>query len=244
MKMVPIIAADMSGTLGGIVASHNRFGSYFRLHVIPTDPNTGRQQTVRTFFSTAVIAWGVLTSAQRTGWNVWAANTPFTDVIGNPIFLTGQNAYIRQAVPRLQAGLGLITDAPTVFNNGSPVTGTHLTVDLDPNVLGLNLVGLAFSTTVEVAGNASDDGDVLFFLGPSIPLTRNFYKGPYQLALVTAIGTGLSSIDISDLLTALLSDNGDPIAGQNRPIRMRIIYDDGRLSDDFKIIAPVVTESV
>ena len=45
------IGAAYSGKIGGVVASHNRGGQYFRQHVIPTDPATGLQSTMRAITS-------------------------------------------------------------------------------------------------------------------------------------------------------------------------------------------------
>ena len=47
MLFVPTIGTKLSGSLGGIVASHNRFGSYFRQRTVPVNPDTADQQMVR-----------------------------------------------------------------------------------------------------------------------------------------------------------------------------------------------------
>ena len=52
MKVTPgAMFGSMSGKVGGLVASHNRYGAYLRNHVIPVNRNTERQDQVRSIFS-------------------------------------------------------------------------------------------------------------------------------------------------------------------------------------------------
>ena len=50
MLFKPTIVASLSGSLGGITASHNRFGAYLRERVIPVNPGTQPQVIVRNAF--------------------------------------------------------------------------------------------------------------------------------------------------------------------------------------------------
>jgi len=244
MKMTGTIATNLSGTLGGIVASRNRYGSYFRQHVIPVDPATSLQNAIRTDFTTLVNLWtNTLTSTLRDAWNTWAANTPFTDVIGNEIFITGQNAYIRSNVPRLQAGLARQDTAPILFNNGNPPTSVQ-------GILGgigigdvLPIDGATISMQVNVAGNASDNGDLIFQVGKPLNVARNFFKGPYQFVAATAIAAAAASANIIDGVAIPATTSGPLALAEKRPMRIRIAYDDGRLSVPWAILA-IVTQDI
>lgn len=107
-----------SGKLGGIVFSHNRFGAYMRTRVVPTNPSSADQQTVRNYMSQLTNAWyNILTSAQRDSWETYAANVPVTNRIGQQIYLTGLNWYVACNSARLRTvDLTRIDDGPTVFN--------------------------------------------------------------------------------------------------------------------------------
>lgn len=245
MKMTGLIATDLSGTLGGIVASHNRFGTYFRAHVIPTDPSTSLQNAIRTAFTTLVNLWtNTLTDVQRISWNTWAANVPFTDVIGNEIFLTGQNAYIRNNVPRLQAALTRVDAAPTTFNNGNPVTTVQ-------GILGglgigdfLPIDGAVVSMQANLSGSASDDGDLIFQVGAPINLSKKFFKGPYQFVSAHALVDAAASGTIDPGVSLSAGTTGPLTLGEKRPMRIRVAYDDGRLSIPFRINGIVTQDTV
>jgi len=245
MKYTPsAFTGPMSGSSGALVASHNRSGAYFRYRAIPTNPNSIRQQAVRANFGTLVQYWtSTLSAAQRALWDDYASNTPVYDALGNPIYLTGQNQFIRSNTVRLQIGSSVIAAAPTTYNTGEPVTGFITTTDSTPNSLGVNMAGTTYDATATVAGGASDDGDVCLYIGSTLNPTRNFYKGPYQLVSATAIASAAFLANIATAFTAAANANGDPVDGQIRGVRARIMYDDGRLSQAYDAILPVVAAS-
>lgn len=107
----------MSGSLDATVASHNRFGRYLRAKTIPTNPNTGLQGSVRDAMAQLVERWSAtLTAAQRDAWATYAANVPVSNRVGDTIYLTALNQYIRSNVPRLQSGLSVVDDGPTTLS--------------------------------------------------------------------------------------------------------------------------------
>lgn len=70
MKVTSAILTTMSGKLGGAVASKARGGiQYFRKLVIPSNPRTTGQTTIRAILSQLAGSWRtVLTDVQRAGW--------------------------------------------------------------------------------------------------------------------------------------------------------------------------------
>lgn len=242
MKYTPgIMTGTMSGSAGAVVASHNRSGAYLRTRAIPTNPNSTRQQAVRSAFGTAIQAWTqTLTEAQRTAWGIYAENVPVLDALGNSINLSAQNMYVRTNTARINAGLASIAAAPTTYNTGEPVSSFESTTDSFLDSIGLSMGETTMDTTVRVVGGASDDGDMLIYLGPPRNQTVQFDKGPFQLCAVLELASAATFVAWSTVLTSLLSDNGTPTAGERRCIRFRNAYDDGRLSQDFMALAPVV----
>lgn len=241
MKITPALG-PMSGKLGGIVASHNKGGAYFRRKSIPTNPNTVRQQAIKNIFATLVEAWTeTLTQAQREAWDVYAQNVPVTDSLGQTINLSGQNWYIGNNTPRLQAGLPTVANAPVVFNRGNPVTSMATEVLGNPNEIG-TLAG-NMSTILSINGTAPDDGDMLIYLGAPQNASRNFFKGPYQLAIALSVAAMGDDIAWNTAIAALLNANAVPTVGQYLPIRVIMVYDDGRVSPAFSTIAPVVNDA-
>lgn len=243
MKFLPSLTGTMSGSIGGITASHNRAGMYFRNRVVPTNPNTTRQQSVRTNFSSCVNYWAnTLTAAQRLAWETFAANTPQTDVLGQSFFLTGQQAFIKANTLRLQATQAIIAAGPTTYNNGSPPTGIATSSGSVAGSLGVIAGTSAFSIDVLCAGGATGGGQLALWLGPDVSPGTNFYKGSYQLAAFTSIADTEETTSFSTALALQL--NASPlVAGQRRPARLRIVYNDGRMSDNYSIIAPVVDDT-
>lgn len=243
MKLTPTLGGSYSGSLGGMTASHNAGGPYLRRRAIPTNPNTLRQQTIRAAMGAAVQGWSMaLTEPQRQAWRDYAANTPVTDRLGQTITLSGVNMFARSNVPWMQwnAALGnaltLLTSAPTIFNTGEPPTSVSSpwSGDFTTPPGTVTLQGT-------ISGGASDDGDVLLFIAPPQTPGTRYYKGPYQLAATISIAEtdtafGLSSFDLANWLSSTV-----PVAGWDTlaiPLRLRILYDDGRLSETWEGLVP------
>ncbi len=245
MKFTSPVYSTASGSIAGITYSHNRYGLYTRARTYPVDPGSIRQQAVRSLFTTLVVLWNdVLTPAERIAWETWAANTTIIGSDGNPINITGQNAYIRFNTIRLQIGQVRVDAAPIIFNNGNPVTSIENITDSTPNVIGVDFTLTNLSIRAIVAGTTSVAGDVALFISRPMNATREFFKGPYQLAAAEPFLAAVGFVSFTNLLTTLLSDNGILTVGETRGIRLRNVYDDGRLSEPYSIVAPVVADSI
>jgi hypothetical protein len=156
MKFSPGLGVGaMSGSQGGITASHGNAGQYFRTRTIPTNPQTAAQTTVRTNLGATAAAWGTsLSDAQREGWFTFAANYPITDALGQPLQLTGSQAFSRLNARLLAAGLSMILTAPTDQNvtdllsitASVVVTGSVMTVAFDPSPIGADDVIIVRAT--------------------------------------------------------------------------------------------------
>lgn len=181
MLFKPLIGAELSGSVGGITASHNKGGAYFRSRVIPTNPATPAQGIVRQIMGNLASRWGtVLTLAQRDAWDTYAANVPLLNPLGESINVTGLNMYQRSNIPREQNGLPRVDAAPTIFNLGDFTAPTVITLTT-PTALSL-----AFT---DADSWVSEDDSAMLLYGsrqqnPSIV----FFKGPYRQFAIQILG--------------------------------------------------------
>lgn len=146
---------------------------YTRAKAVPTNPNTPRQQAVRQALGQMAVAWNALSSAERADWNIYASNVPMVDRLGETMHLSGQQHFIRSNVPRIQAGLDFVTQAPNIFNLGD--IGNFGVVSVDTGTEEINLQwdgGDAWASTV---GSA-----ILVYLGRPQNAGVSYFKGPYR----------------------------------------------------------------
>lgn len=170
------VFAQASGSVAGIVYSRNQGGMYVRSRAKPTNPNTEAQQAVRDAMRNAVFAWSnTLDDEQREVWNTYAFNTPTWNRLGEATTKTGQQMFIRGAIPRLQAALSLPVDGPTSFDLGdfTPITG--MTVDASDQT-----ISIVFEET-DAWSTVTGAALMIYMSRPQNP-TRIFGKGPFQLA--------------------------------------------------------------
>lgn len=240
MKIIPgAIVGKISGSLGGMTASHGRGGYYLRNRVKPVNSNTPRQQAVRSSLGALVQGWSsLLTPAQRAGWTAYANATPRTDRLGESLVLTGSQAYVACNTPRLQvnastltASLPRVDDAPTIPTLGEPPTGpVQTTTSMGPPAT------IGFQITMAVP--PSDDGDLLIFVGTKLMTAgESSYRGSYQLAATAPITSGNATVSVATIdptdpqewAASIVPESGDSIA-----LRLICLYDDGRVSQEYR----------
>lgn len=231
MKIIPALTGPMSGKLGGMVASRNRGGQYFRRKAVPVNPDTTRQVAVRSNFATLISYWNnLLTQAERESWIQWAANTPRIDSLGQTHILTGQNAFVGYNSLRLQAGLAVVEENTGVYNRGEAAAiESAQFVNVPPAAL---LITLAYSSVPSANGNA------LIYIGRPQNQSVNFYKGPYRFTQAVSITAG-TPISINDIVESLWPY---PIP-ENIKLPMRVVttYVDGRYTDGFDTLVELGT---
>ena len=116
MKFLAGLLGALSGSKGGITASHNRYGAYLRHKAIPVNPNTDRQQAVRSIFQTLSNAWSnVLTSIDRGKWNMYGSIVTMKDKLGQDIHLTGYNHFLRSNSIALLGSVAQVNAGPTIY---------------------------------------------------------------------------------------------------------------------------------
>ena len=217
------IVASASGSVGGVTYSRNRFGMYIRSRSMPVNPNTSRQQAVRSVMTEVVEYWNsILTAAQRAAWDTYAANVPVINKLGDTVRLTGFNMWVRSMTALQQGGLDIVADGPVVFS--LPETDDSLAVATDvPN----QEIDVSFDNTKAWANE--DGGALLIKMGLPKLVTRNFFNGPWRYAGVVE-GDGVTPPTSPAAIAVPF-----PVAvGQKLWIEARIARADGRLSAPFR----------
>jgi hypothetical protein len=74
--------ASVSGSQGGTTFSRNSYGSYIRSRVVPANPNTSAQQTVRSNMAASSAAWRSLSAAVRAVWAGFAETYSWSNALG------------------------------------------------------------------------------------------------------------------------------------------------------------------
>lgn len=224
------IVTKASGSMGGVTASHNRFGQYFRARATPVNPSTAFQIAVRANLANYASKWTTLTALQRDAWDTYGDNVPVVNKVGEVVFLTGFNHYVRTNTLRVQAGLEALDDAPTNFTVADFVNPTF-TVGVA--VGGTAAATIAFDDTE--AWTAEDGSALVCWIARPVSQTRNFFKGPFRF------------------LAALAGDSGAPAATPFLPaagpfavavdqlqyLAFRLLAADGRVSTQ-RIVQAVI----
>jgi hypothetical protein len=173
MKFRGTLGSDLSGKLGGIVASHNTYGSYFRRLVKPVNPKTAAQNAQRAAFSVVSEAWKALTTLQRATWN--AQTYSHKSRKGDTVTLTGQAYYIHLNTIRQRIGLSLISAPPSA--------GVAVTVSTPGTIVAHAANGTVVlgNWTVGDLWNGTGGGLGVFVAPPQQPGQR-YQKNTYTYA--------------------------------------------------------------
>lgn len=218
-----------SGSFGGITASHNSSGMYFRARSIPVNPSSIQQDAVRSAMTEAVNRWTeVLTPDEREAWNAYALNVLVTNPLGDQVLISGQNWYVGSATPRLQANAVLGESfaapdtAPVIFDRGDFTTPTS-------QMNAAAGLSITFENTDEWA-NEAGSAMLIFQARPTNP-SRLFFKGPYRL-IGAILGDDVTPPTSPVLInTTILNNIGFPLVeGQATEAVVAVVRADGRYS--------------
>ncbi len=223
MLFKPLLGDMLSGALGGLVASHNKGGAYFRERVVPTNPNTPQQQAVRTQVAALASRWNSsMTQAQRDAWDTYAANVELTNRIGDPHNISGLAMFIRNNVTTAIHVPSFQLDGPTEFNLG--------VVQIDSMQNGTaagQTVDFTFNNVVGVNPWANEAGSYLFaFVSRPQNANIKYFRGPYRFG---ALLQGDPAPPASPFVVAAPFPF---IAGQRLFGRTVVSYLDGRYTAD------------
>lgn len=213
---------QMSGSIAGDVFARNRYGNYSRARTKPTNPNTLRQMQVRSALSALCERWSeTLTAAQRTAWNLYGTNVAMKNRLGESIFLTGFNHYIRSNAIHTRLGQAEVDDGPVVFEIPAADPIMNITASEATQQITVNFdITLPWSTEATAV--------MQFFMGVPQNAQRNFFAGPWRYM------GGVAGIDPGGAVSPELETVVFPIAeGQHIWMYARIIRADHRISARF-----------
>ena len=224
---VQSLTQQASGSVGGVIFSHNQHGPYFRTRTVPLDPGTSRQIAVRNALSQCVTAWNAtLTQAEREAWDRYASALRQPSPIGRQTNAGGLGMYVHSNVPRLQAGEGSVSRvdvAPSLFDLGPFTLPRPILLDAAPDDLQVWFTDTDAWTT-------EDGSAMLFWASPPVPATVNFYKGPYRYAGCILGNSGSPPTSPANIPLPFPADPGDRIH-----VRGRVTRVDGRTSSSFRL---------
>jgi hypothetical protein len=171
------LAPTVSGKVGNSVFARNRGGAYIRNFVKPINPQTVLQNAVRGAFAGLSAQWASLNAAGQLGFSNLAAATPFPNRVGLTNILPPLSMFQKMNMPRVLAGLDVVTTAPTA----------PFTLDWNPSAFFVEP-----GSTTEIAVNYDDaptniwqadaGSALLVYLSPPLSPGINFYKGKYNFA--------------------------------------------------------------
>lgn len=213
---------QMSGSIAGDTFARNRYGNYSRARTKPTNPNTARQVAIRSALATLTSRWSAtLTAPQRTAWNLYGQSVSMKNRLGEAVFLTGFNHYLRSNIPLLQAGLTIVDDGPVIFELPEKDPTFAITASE-----ATQTISYTFDNTMAWALEVG--AYLLKYEGQPQNLQRNFFAGPWRFhGTIAGDAVGPTSPD----------DEADPpfafAEGQRLWCYARIARLDGRLSEVF-----------
>lgn len=217
MKFASPVYSKVSGSIAGITYSHNKGGMYTRARATPTNPSSPQQLAIRNGLQLTANAWSAtLTQAQRDAWEVYAANVPLVNSLGESRNVSGNSMFNRSNTIRSQVGLSIVLAGPTTY---TLATLTNPTVT---GVASTGVISIAYTNTDTWAG--ATGGALLVYTSRPQSVGVKFYKGPYRYAgRINGASTPPTSPGTVTSPFALT-------AGQKVFVKIRATNADGRLS--------------
>lgn len=214
MKYKSPVYSEASGSIAGIVYSHNLGGLYTRARAIPTNPNTPYQAVIRALVAQLSNRWvTTLTEPQRQAWKTYADAVKLPDALGELRVIPPLAHYCRSNVPRILGNFGRVDAAPTIFDLGQFTAPVITIVDAATD-------RVTFTLTVSDEWNVPGGGLILYTSRPQ-NVTINYFKGPYRFA--TSIEGPAGTPQTKDLAFPCT-------AGQRVFFEFRFTQADGRLA--------------
>jgi len=211
-----------SGSIAGTTHARNRFGNYIRARTKPVNPNSALQSAVRDALSALSEDWQTeLDAAQRIAWATYAAAVSSKNRLGETVYLTGFNHFIRSNTELLNHKGVFIEDGPT--NLSLPTKDTLFACTGDESDALISVVFDAAQAWNNVTG-----GHMWIYVGEPRKNTRNFFAGPWRFGNVL---DGNTSTPLTSPQT--FASPYTLIEGQKITCYARIQDVDGRISEPF-----------
>jgi hypothetical protein len=214
---------QMSGRIAGNVFARNRYGNYVRAGTVPKNAKTPFQVTVRAVMSYLAAKWGaVLTPAERTAWDLYGSSVPMLNRLGESIFLSGMNHYVRSNASLIQADLAEVTAAPVIFSlpESDPTFAAAISA-------ATQQIACTFDEALPWCKEATSA--LIVSMGKPIIASKSFFDAPFRYA-----GTvdGVASTGAQS--PANVACSFVATANQKVVVRAKVVRGDGRVSNYFR----------
>jgi hypothetical protein len=227
MKYAPgLMVGQLSGSTGSTVASHNKFGSYFRSRTIPVNPNSAAQLDVRNLFAEITQQWRNMTGEEILAWNAAALNVTLYDALGVAYTPTGHQFHqsINTGVRIYNPAAALLTEPPAP----APPAGL---LTITPALAKAGAKTVAYTATPLGAGVKA-----VIETTRSISAGRTYIgRSEYKQTLITAAAAA-SPADIDAGYTSIY---GEPEVGLKVGVRVFLLQADGQRSAPVSAVAIV-----
>jgi hypothetical protein len=217
---VKILDVPQSGSAGNLTSARNRSGQYQRARSMPTQPRTASQVAARARLTTLSAGWRGLTDAQRAAWNAFANSFSVTNTLGQTIFLTGHQCYVKVNTVNTLNGDATVAAPPAL-----------------PSFLAATTTGLtaaAGTPAIDVAGSSPAGGTkFMFYASPQLSAGVTF-NGDYRWlkTMTTATSSKFS------LLTEYVAKFGALIAGKR--VFVRVVQSQAGMQDNGTLYTAIV----
>lgn len=214
-----VAVAAISGSLAGTTFARNRGGAYMRNRTTPLNPNSPRQNFVRTTFAGLSNAWSTeLSQVQRDEWNQYAAQVPVQNRLGEQIFLTGINMYVRANSLLLDTGGIRRDDGPLEFTQGPSII---------PNLVVTAVTDIIDITDLGLFTPGSPDIGFLLSQGTTQQAGVSFFNGPFRKIDGITVTAALPVFPVLAIAAAFPFNVGQAVF-----LRTRAVSIDGRVGPD------------
>lgn len=220
-----IAVSQLSGSVGGITASRNKGGQYFRNRAIPVTSTTAAALAQKARLAAATSDFQTLTVAQRLAWREYAAQNPSVNALGMPKQLTGHQIFVGIHSRMSQAG-----DTPLVSPPIVPAADALVTMSITADI-GTGSTEVAFTTT------PLDATEHLWLTAAKVQSTAiNYVENLKRVITITAAALS-SGFDYQTVLEAVL---GTMVEGETVHM-FAAVYDDasGLLSPPLRASAVI-----
>jgi hypothetical protein len=179
------IFSSIRGSIAGTTYAQNRYGMYARSRTVPVNPDSSRQNTVRSTLAIVSQTWRTLTDAQQLSWDNYAAETPIVNKLGDTIYMSGFNAFVKTNQ------LFYLANPPAIQENApiAPGLANKLNIiDFTIDSSASTAPGVPNQLLITSAeGRESNAGAFNFFyVSNPVSAGKRFYKGPWNYISVIA----------------------------------------------------------
>jgi len=186
--------SQIVGSVGGVTYFFNRYAAIvLRNRVVPVDPATAAQVTVRTRMSAAMSAWQSMTQVERDAWENFSNHTPWKNSLGQDCRLTSVSMYLSMRLAALQIDPTLPS---TNFDLPPCIPGLfqQFQIVIIPCTSGVLEIGFKLSVTNT---HPTDTIKVGVQISTAQNTSINFWKGPYDPAGYQVLGPILPTFGVT-----------------------------------------------